>query len=227
MALYTPKKIVLNWYQYETSLHIDLMVSFVKTVEKQAVASIRTYKKRRSAGRHGGLDYESWDLDGIFGEYFPSLQRRSAFLTVWSSLEHQLDQLCLLFQSERGFGLSFKDLSGQGIDRSTSYLEKVAGLNGLKASQEWNVLKTLQRIRNVITHGDGKLKDHSGKAKREIISDMKKIDFLVDDDSEITVRAGFLLKVVRACNDYFTLIEKSIYASQGFPVPDYKRRILQ
>lgn len=224
MALYTPKRVVLNWYQYEASLSIELMVSFVKTIEKQAVASIQAYKKSRSVAGHGGLDYESWDLDGIFGEYFPSLQRRSAFLTVWSFLEHQLDQLCLLYQSERGFGLSFTDLSGQGIDRSTSYLEKVAGLTGLKASKEWDVLKTLQRIRNVITHGDGRVRDHSGKPKTGILADMKRIGFLVDEENEITVRAGFLLEVVRACNDYFTLIEMAIYSASGVLVPHYKRK---
>jgi hypothetical protein len=224
MALYTPKKVVLNWYQYEASLSIELMVSFVKTIEKQAVASIQAYKKSRSVAGHGGLDYESWDLDGIFGEYFPSLQRRSAFLTLWSFLEHQLDQLCLLYQSERGFDLSFTDLSGQGIDRSTSYLEKVAGLKGLKASQEWDVLKTLQRIRNVFTHGDGKLRDHLGKSKTGTLADMKKIGFLVDDSEEIAVRTGFLLEVVRACNGYFTLIEAAIYVSHGVLVPQYKRK---
>jgi hypothetical protein len=52
---------------------------------------------------------------------------------------------------------------------------------------------------------------------------MKKIGFLIGDD-EITVQEGFLSKVVDACNDYFKLIEKAIYASQGFSVPDYRRR---
>ena len=223
MAFYTPKKIVLNWYQYEASLSIDLMVGFVSTVENQAADSIANYKNSRTVAGHSGLDYDSWDLDSIFGEYFPSLQRRSAFLTLWSFLEHQLDELCLFYQSEKGFGLSFMDLSGKGIDRSTSYLEKVAGLKDLKASQEWDVLKTLQRIRNAITHYDGKLRDHLGKPKNGILADMKTIGFLSGDD-EIVVGEGFLSKVVDSCNDYFKLIEKAIYACEGFSVPDYKRR---
>jgi hypothetical protein len=223
MALYTPKKVVLNWYQYDASLSIDLMVSFVSAIEKQAVESIANYKQRRSVEAHGGLDHETWDLNSIFGEYFPSLQRRSAFLTVWSFLEHQLDQLCLFYQSEKGFGLSFMDLSGKGIDRSTSYLEKVAGLKGLKNTQQWDVLKTLQRIRNVIAHDDGKLRNHLGKPRDGIQADMKKIGFLSGDD-EIVIAEGFLSKVVDACNDYFKLIEKAIYTSQGFSVPPYRRR---
>jgi len=223
MALYTPKKVVLNWYQYDASLSIDLIASFVSGIEKQAVESISTYKNSRSAAGHGGLDYDSWDLDNIFGEYFPGLQRRSAFLTVWTFLEHQLDQLCLFYQSERKFGLSFMDLSGQGIDRSTAYLEKVAGLQGLKESEEWDVLKTLQRIRNVIVHGDGKLRDHQGKPKNGLIADMKKLGFLTGDE-EILVAEGFLSQVIHTCNSYFRLIEKAVYAEQGFASPDYKRR---
>jgi hypothetical protein len=223
MALLTPKKVVLNWYQYEASLSIDLVVSFAASVEKQTVESISKYKDGRSASEHGGLDYDTWDLDSIFEEYFPSLQRRSAFLTVWSFLEHQLDQLCLFYQSEKGFGSSLMDASGKGIDRSTNYLEKVAGLKGLKASQEWGWLKTFQRIRNVITHGDGKVRDHLGNPKHTILADIEKVGLLIEDD-EIVVPDGFLSKAIYACNDYFKVIEKAIYASHGFPLPDYKRR---
>lgn len=223
MPLYTPKKVVLNWYQYEASFSADLMISFVDGIEKQATDSIANYKTaKHSADGHQGLD-DGWDLDSIFGEYFPSLQRRSAFLTVWGYFEHQLDQLCLFYQSEKKFRLSFVDLSGQGIDRSTGYLEKVAGLQGLKASEEWGVLKTLQRIRNVIAHDDGKLRDRQGKPKDGIIADMKKVGFLTGDE-EIVVAEGFLSQVVHTCNNYFKLIEKTIYADQGFIPPDYKRR---
>jgi hypothetical protein len=222
MALYTPKKVVLNWYQYDASFSIELMISFGDGIEKQAAESIANYKNAKQLGGHRGLD-DGWDLDNIFGEYFPSLQRRSAFLTVWSYLEHQLDQLCLFYQSEKKFRLSFMDLSGKGIDRSAGYLEKVAGLQGLKASEEWDLLKTLQRIRNVIAHDDGKLRDHQGKPKNGIIADMKKVGFLTGDE-EIVIAEGFLSQVTHTCNNYFKAIEKAIYAEQGFTPPDYKRR---
>lgn len=224
MALYVPKKVVLNWYQYDANFSIDLMFSFAVGIEKQAAESISSYKATKHTGEeHQGLDRESWDLDNIFGEYFPSLQRRSAFLTVWSYLEHQLDQLCLFYQSERKIKLSFVDLSGRGIDRSVDYLEKVVGLQSLKASEEWNMLKTLQRIRNAVTHDDGRLRDHQGKPKSGIISDMKKVGFLSGED-EIVIAEGFLSQVVHACDNYFQVIERAIYAEQGFTPPAYKRR---
>jgi hypothetical protein len=202
MALYTPKKVVLNWYQYDASFSIELMVTFVDGIEKQTAESVANYKAvQHTADRHQGLDRESWDLENIFGEYFPSLQRRSAFLTVWSYFEHQLDQLCLFYQSER---------------------KVVARLQGLKASEEWDVLKTLQRIRNVIVHGDGKLQGHQGKPKDGVIADMKKVGFLTGDE-EIIIAEGFLSHVVHICNKYFKLIEKAVYAEQGFTSPDYNR----
>ncbi|MFI5089860.1 MAG: hypothetical protein ACHP7P_07360 [Terriglobales bacterium] len=152
-------------------------------------------------------------MEEIFEEYFPSLQRRSALLTVWGFLEHELDKLCLLYQSEKGFRLAFSDLSGKGIDRSTGYLEKVAGLGGLKASREWDDIKTVQRIRNVIAHDDGKLRDRQGKPKDGIIRDMKRVGFLSGDD-EIVLAEGFLSKVIDASNSYFKLIAESVDAKE-------------
>jgi hypothetical protein len=214
MPLFTPKHSVLNWYRYDVSFSIELISTFVRGIEKQAAESIHNYRTKRSADGHRGLDESSWDLEEIFEQYFPSLQRRSALLTVWGFLEHELDKLCLLYQSEKSFGLAFSDLSGKGLDRSTAYLEKVAGLEGLTASREWNDVKTVQRIRNLITHNDGKLRDHQGKPKDGIIRDMKSVGFLSGDD-EIVVAEGFLSKVVDACNSYFKLIAKSVDAREN------------
>jgi hypothetical protein len=214
MALYTPRKVVLNWYRYDVSFSIELISSFVQGVERQAAESILNYRKtKRSEDAHRGLDKSSWDLEEIFEEYFPSLQRRSALLTVWGFLEHELDKLCLLYQSEKGFRLAFSDLSGKGIDRSTGYLEKVAGLEGLKASRQWDDIKTVQSIRNVIAHDDGKLRDRQGKPKNKIIGDMKRVGFLSGDD-EIILAEGFLSKVIDTCSSYFKLIAESVDARE-------------
>jgi hypothetical protein len=122
--------------------------------------------------------------------------------------------LCSLYQSEKCFSLKFSELSGKGIDRSTAYLEKVAGLGALRDSPEWDELKTIQRIRNVIAHDDGKLQDHQGNPKNGILSDMKKVGF-VSGEEEILLAEGFLSKVVNACDSYFKLVAKSIDAKEA------------
>ena len=81
----------------------------------------------------------------------------------------------------------------------------------------------VQRVRNVIAHDDGRLRDHQGKSKNEIVADMKKLGFLQGED-EIVMAEGFLSEVVDVCDKYFKLIENAIHASQGFTPPDYKRK---
>jgi hypothetical protein len=221
MALFTPKKLALNWYRYDVSFSLELITSFVQGVEKQAAESVVTFRNsKHSQDGHQGLD-EGWALNEIFEDYFPALQRSSAFLTVWAFFEHELEKLCSLYQSEREFGLTVSDLSGKGIDRSTSYLEKVAGLRGLKSSQQWDEIKTVQRIRNVIAHDNGRLRDHQGKPKGGIVEDMKKIGFLrveklgfFSGDHEIILAEGFLSRVIDACNGYFKVIAAAVDAKE-------------
>jgi hypothetical protein len=218
MPIYTPKKVVLNWYQYDVGFSIELIKSFVQGVERQAADSVVDYRNNKKCGAHMGLGEESWDLQEVFEEYFPSLQRRSALLTVWSFLEHELDALCSLYQSEKGLKLAFSDLAGKGIDRSATYLEKVAGLLGLKSSREWNDLKEIQNIRNLIAHNDGRLRDHQGKLKDATVKDMKKLGFL-SGEHELLIAEGFLSKVVNVCDSYFKRIADSIDAAESISEP--------
>jgi len=228
MAIYTPKKVVINWYQNDVSFSVKLIDSFVDGIEKQARESIARYKEQkethvleeipennyaRVVEVYQGMDNETWDLSGIFSEYFPSLQRRSALLTVCGYFEHELDKLCLLYQSEKDFKLALSDLSGKGIDRSTSYLEKVAGLNVYKTYKEWYHIKKIQMIRNVIVHQDGKLQDQEGNPIKRAIEYINQMDSL-GGDNEIVLREGFLFHVVGTYKKYFKLISESIEANE-------------
>lgn len=228
MALYTPKKVVLNWFKYDVSFSMELIESFVEGIEKQAEESTNRYREQketyvseekpeenhaRVVKAHQGLDDETWDIENIFMEYFPSLQRRSALLTVYGYFEHELDKLCLLYQSEKLFRLNLSDLNGKGVERSINYLEKVAGIDASKKSKEWNHIKRIQKIRNVIAHQDGKLNDHQGNPRKEVIDYINQMDSL-SGDIEVILHKGFLNHVVSTFNDYFRLLGKSIEKSE-------------
>ena len=210
MSLILPKEIVRNWYQYDVVSSIELLESFVEGVEVQAEESISRFKDKkethvleempeegyaRIVDIHQGLDDESWDLNSIFCEYFPSLQRRSALLTVCGFFEHELDKLCLLYQKEKKFKLSLSDLKDKGIDRSTAYLEKIAGINTHKDSNEWNHIKKIQKIRNLIAHQDGKLLDHQGNPVKAAFDYIKEMECL-SGDTQVVLQKGFLKHVV-------------------------------
>lgn len=80
-------------------------------------------------------------MEIIFKEYFPSLQRRSALITLCGYFEHELDKLCKQYKLEKSYNLSLSDLSDKGISRSTNYLKKVVGLEIHKGSKEWESIK--------------------------------------------------------------------------------------
>ncbi len=229
MPLYAPKKVVLNWYQYDISFSFQLIKSFIDGIENQASDSVTRYENEketlvfeevpeenyaRVVEIHQGLDDETWDLDGIFKEYFPSLQRRSALLTLSGYFEHELDKLCSLYKSENSYSLSFSDLSGKGIDRAINYLEKVASLDVHKTSSEWNHIKSIQKIRNLIVHQDGNLKDHQGNPVKAAIDYVNKIESL-SGDKEIIIEKGFLSHVIEKYDSYFSLLNQSILASKN------------
>ena len=228
MPLYTPRKVVLNWYQYDVSFSVELIESFIEGIEVQAEESIARYEQKketlvldevpeenyaRVVEVHQGLDDETWDLQSIFVEYFPSLQRRSALLVVSGYFEHELDKLCKLYQYEKSFKLALSDISGKGIDRSASYLEKVAGLDIHKTSKEWNHIKKIQKIRNVIVHQDGKLHDHQGNPIMAAIDYINQMDSL-DGEDEVVIKKGFLAHVVGIYKQYFKLLNESISAKK-------------
>lgn len=236
MPSFAPKKVVLNWHQHDVSFSTVLMESFVDGIEKQAEESITNYEKRKQIEVvenhpeenyarvvHQGLGDETYHLPTIFLEYFPSLQRRSALLTVCSHFEHELDNLCRLYQSEKGFAVAVHDLRGEGIDRSINYLEKVAGLDVHRASQEWQEIKNIRNIRNAIVHRGGKVpnedsvRDGTDKA---IVAFINKTESLSRDDfGEISLGKGFLSSVIRTYASYVKLIGDSINASEKSAEP--------
>jgi hypothetical protein len=225
MALYLPKKVTLNWCKYDVSFSIELVQCFVEGIEKQAEESVSNFEKKMQielvedtaneyqsvAVRHQGLNDETWDLSTIFSEHFPSLQRRSALLTVCSYFEHELDKLCLLYQREKSFGLSHTDLRGDmGIDRATKYLEKLAKLDVHHTSREWNDIKAIQKIRNVLVHRGGKSQEDDSDYKA-IAAFIDRMDSLRrDDEGEIVIGKGFLSYVVSTYASYFKLVGDSI-----------------
>jgi hypothetical protein len=81
MALIIPGRPVNNWYQ-DISFSLEVMVSFVDGIERQAAESIVTYREKRrsevivenhpdgefqsSIDVHQGLDSETWNLESVF-----------------------------------------------------------------------------------------------------------------------------------------------------------------
>ena len=94
---------VANWRWTVFDPAVELIDHFVGQVENQIADAIHNYKTEKktyvavydppepNGQQHGqeveryrNLDSTGWNMKALFEEHFPNLQRRSAFMTVYS-----------------------------------------------------------------------------------------------------------------------------------------------
>jgi len=225
MEFFTLKQIPTNWYKYNVQFSIELLKAFVENIENQVSISITEYENKKETividktpneiGSHiiydvyNGLDSQTWQLDSVYKDYFPNLQRRSAFLSLYGFFEFELEKLCILFKETKALTIELDDLRDRGIDRSLSYLTKVVNLEIDMASNKWEKVKSIQKIRNLYVHNDGKLIDNKGNRKEKENKITTNNEFL-KGDNEILISNGYLNYVLESFNDFFKLINDSI-----------------
>jgi hypothetical protein len=223
---------VATWHRDDLRLSAALIDSFASDVDMQASDTFNQYESEKQqhfiddddhphvVEEYRGLDGYDFDLRSLFRDYFPSLQRRSAFLTIWGYFEHELNELCSLYKHEKSYAVDLSDIAGKGIDRSTKYLARVAGLNMRQDSQEWRKIKQLRALRNAIAHQDGKLLTKKGNPSVELITFVDdNSNFLEKDGDNVLLKEGFLMFVVDAFRSYFGLIAESIKQRESSPQP--------
>ncbi|EOG7737040.1 hypothetical protein [Vibrio cholerae] len=215
-----------GWYESYFSPTFEVMRSYIDGIEEQAELSIQKFEKGketyvldyhpeevRAVTVFQGLDDETWDINEIFRDYFPNLQRKSALLTLTGMFEHELDQLCDSYAKEKDSTVKLNDIAGKGLERSTKYLEKVCGFDVYKTSPEWQKIKGIQELRNAIVHQNGKINDANGRKITSIQNHIEKVEFLNDDGKEVIVGKGYLMYVLKSYDDYIKLLDKSIKQS--------------
>jgi len=115
-----------------------------------------------------GLDGQTWALDHLFGQHFPSLQRSSAFLTIWGSFERHLTAVCREIARAGHYRVTINDLEGKGVTRVHAYLTKVVNLAGDWDTTGWQEFPHFNRLRNVFAHGDGHIDSSQDKLSKYI-----------------------------------------------------------
>jgi hypothetical protein len=165
-----------GWYE-NVCFELRILYAYLESVERLIVASIEIYEREKKIEviyedyeegieevmtiHHGIYDLD-YDLNKIFKEEFPNLQRRSALITLFSFFEDKLNELCGRFREELEVTVSFNDIKGKGMVRSILYLEKVAGLpisteDKKKKPKTWPKIENIQSVRNTIVHNEGRM----------------------------------------------------------------------
>ncbi len=110
-------------------------------------------------------EFVDTEVDGywVFGELFPGMMRTSLFTHTYSFLEYHLLHLCDGLYRHEGLRLPPKALRDDGIFRARTYMKKVAGIDFPDTSAPWQEITILNVIRNIVSHGDGRLPDDHPK----------------------------------------------------------------
>lgn len=214
---------------YTFDVTYRLMNAFINNTEEAVALSVSTYKATgpqidrieispeegiyEQIEHYQGLDEHAGDiiLDDVFESYFPSLQRRSALLTLIATYEHELEMFCDFYAQKHQTPVKLNDMKGKGLERVHLFVKK---LIGLEQSGSFAEIKKLIKLRNSCAHNDARLTTNDGQLVREI-------KYLIDEPlikvsqsgQRVHLHEGFLAYVLEKLNDYVIEIKTEIERS--------------
>lgn len=159
-------------------------------------------------GYYMGLDDVSVDLDDMFTSYYPSLVRRSVFLTLYGMLEHDFEKLCNGFARVHNAPVKLSDLKGSGFERCNKYARKYIKM---PTSSNFAMVKKVTTLRNACAHNDARFV----RNEDEPIEDLQELmrlypTLLVRDGKEVNFKAGSLQALTRILKKYFDDVEQAL-----------------
>jgi len=162
-----------------------------------------------------GLDSASVDLDEMFTSYYPSVTRRSVFLTLYGMLEHDYEKLCNGFTRIHNAPIKLSDLTGSGFERCDLYARKIIGM---QTSGHYSSVKKVTKLRNACAHNDARFLTNDGRPITELEVLLRTYSEVLGRDREqINFKAGSLQTMTSILKNYFDDVEKALKAH---PTPD-------
>lgn len=155
-----------------------------------------------------GLDSGTVDLDDMFTSYYPSITRRSVFLTLYGMLEHDFEKLCNGFARIHNAPVKLSDLRGFGFERCDLYARKIIGMNN---SNHYSLVKKVTKLRNACAHNDARCVSNDDRPIPEIVDLMSTYpEELVQDGEQVNFKAGSLQAMTAILKNYFNDVEEAL-----------------
>ncbi|WP_148250630.1 hypothetical protein [Raoultella terrigena] len=216
---------------FDFSLTFDIIEVLITQSESSIEKGIAEYKEKgpeeyvidispeeglyQSIDHYMGLDSSSVDLDEMFLEYYPSVFRRSVFLTIFGMFEHEIEKFCNNFANRHHTPINISDLKGSGFERSHLFIKK---LLEMKVSTHYPTIKKITKLRNSCAHNDAKYIENDGQNSKLIIEFMDAYpDIFKKDGKQVLFMNGALTMVLNAFKSYLTEVEQA--------VDEYEKRI--
>lgn len=200
------------------------MRSFIQHTEDSIRSSISTYKENgpeveeieicaeegiyQCVESYQGLDSQGVFLDDIFENYFPSVQRRSALLTLVATYEHELERFCDIYTEQHNSPVKLNELKGQGLERINLFVKKIIGSDNSKV---FPTIKKIVKLRNSCAHNDAKIQDKDGQPIKMIEELINNNSINVSQDGkQVHIDEGFLIFVLDQFDAYTSEIQETI-----------------
>ncbi|MEZ9553356.1 hypothetical protein AB4248_00260 [Vibrio splendidus] len=177
-------------------------IEFFETKKQNTISRLSEYDKEAY------LDFVDdiyWDLN----ETYPTIQRQSELISIYTLLENSLNQLCFTCEKYVENPIKMADLSSKGIvGKYKKYLEKVVQIKFPSESDSWNEIINIQEIRNAIVHNNSVVK--SGNTR--LLGYIKQSNYLlVNENYKIEIKSGFSLY----CLDIFKTFFSELFLRMG------------
>lgn len=145
--------------------------------------------------------FEIYETEIIHNSEFSRILNQSIYLTIYSTFENELFDICETCQQIEQLNIGPKDINEQSyIGQCRKYIMKVLNVNLDNSDQKWNEIKNYQKIRNSIAHNLGIIKSPDANIIN-FVERSNGISFNIEK-SKISIDSIDFLK---------TLIDKFIY----------------
>jgi hypothetical protein len=125
---------------------------------------------------------------------FPDFALQTTFVATYSLLEDQMADLANFMGGRLGITLSLDDLSHKGIHASKVYLERLCDIPFPEQTRSWQQVVQYNRLRNVVAHARGRIKDEDRKSRNIIES--KKGLLAITTFGQLKLTREFCLEVL-------------------------------
>lgn len=159
---------IINFFRIETEGLFRSLADYHKKLEAQIPIIGKTeFEKIQEWAKQESVEYGEYDIavDELKWEYeyyFPRSLRYSFIVLLYLVVEKQLTQLCKIIQAGDNLPIKANDLRGDIIERSKTYIHKVAGVSMNEV--DWTKLSDLSVVRNCIVHTMGEIVESKDRA---------------------------------------------------------------
>lgn len=213
-----------RFMHYDVSLTLDIIDTFIAQTETSIAENIRQFQIQgpetteieispedniyQTIDHYLGLDSASVDLDDMFTLYYPSVTRRSVFLTLYGMLEHDFERLCNGFARLHRTPVTLGDLKGHGFERSDLFARQIIGM---QSSSHYQMVKKVTKLRNACAHNDARFVENDGRRIAQIEALMQIYpEQLCPDGEQVNFKAGSLQSLTSILKNYFNDVEEAL-----------------